>query len=64
MKKLNDEMRAEYKATDFVKLERDKFYSEVAKGSTVRLLQPAVASVVGKRDDATASDNSLPRRSD
>jgi hypothetical protein len=43
MKKINDEMRAEYKASDFVKLERGKFYKEVAKGTSVALLDPAIA---------------------
>jgi hypothetical protein len=43
MKKLNDDMRPEYNATDFIKLERGKFYKEVSKGTTVALLQPAVA---------------------
>src|ERR1019366_3219783 len=32
MKKTKDEMRAEYKRSDFTKLERGKFYKEVAKG--------------------------------
>lgn len=43
MKKTNDEMRAEYKRTDFAKLERGKFYKEVAKGTSVALLNPAIA---------------------
>ena len=43
MKKAKDEMRAEYKRTDFPKLERGKFYSEVAKGTSVVLLEPAIA---------------------
>ncbi len=49
MKKLNDEMRPEYKVADFVKLERGKFYLEVAKGAAVVLLQPAVAKPINKR---------------
>lgn len=43
MKKPNDEMRAEYKRSDFKKLERGKFYSEVVKGTSVALLDPAIA---------------------
>ena len=43
MKKVKDEMRAEYKRSDFVKLERGKFYSEVVKGTSVVLLDPAIA---------------------
>ena len=43
MKKANDEMRAEYKRTDFKSLERGKFYSEVVKGTSVVLLDPAIA---------------------
>jgi hypothetical protein len=43
MKKAEDEMRAEYKLSDFSKLERGKFYKEVAKGTSVVLLDPVVA---------------------
>ncbi len=43
MKKARDEMRSEYKRSDFAKLERGKFYSEVAKGTAVALLQPKIA---------------------
>lgn len=43
MKKVKDEMRAEYKRADFAKLERGKFYAEVAKGTSVALLEPAIA---------------------
>lgn len=43
MKKIKDEMRAEYKRSDFTKLERGKFYKEVAKGTSVALLDPAIA---------------------
>ena len=42
MKKAEDEIRAEYKGSDFPKLERGKFYEEVAKGSSVVLLDPVV----------------------
>lgn len=40
MKKTKDEMRAKYKRSDFTKLERGKFYKEVAKGTSVILLDP------------------------
>lgn len=43
MKKAKDEMRRSYKRSDFVKLERGKFYAEVAKGTSVALLEPSVA---------------------
>lgn len=43
MKKIKDEMRSEYKRTDFVKLERGKFFKEVAKGTSVALIDPKLA---------------------
>jgi len=43
MKKTKDEMRPEYKRSDFEKLERGKFYAEVVKGTTIALLEPTVA---------------------
>ncbi len=43
MKKAKDEMRATYKRSDFAKLERGKFYAEVAAGTSVALLEPAIA---------------------
>lgn len=43
MKKGEDDMRAEYKRSDFAKLERGKFYKEVVKGTAVVLLDPALA---------------------
>jgi len=43
MKKASDEMRTEYKRSDFAKLERGKFYAEVAAGTSVALLEPAIA---------------------
>ena len=43
MKKAKDEMRPEYKRSDFAKLERGKFYAEVAKGTAVALLDPPIA---------------------
>jgi hypothetical protein len=43
MKKPKDEMRKEYKQSDFVKLERGKFFVEARKGTSVALLEPDVA---------------------
>ena len=43
MNKVEDEMRAEYKRSDFGKLERGKFFKEVAKGTSVVLLDPKLA---------------------
>ena len=43
MKKAKEEMRSEYKRSDFAKLERGKFYAEVAAGTSVALLEPAIA---------------------
>ena len=43
MKKVEDGMRSEYKRTDFVKLERGKFFKEVAKGTSVALIDPQLA---------------------
>ncbi len=38
-----DEMRAEYKRSDFKKLERRKFFQRVIAGSNVVVLDPKVA---------------------
>jgi len=43
MKKAKDEMRRAYKRSDFSKLERGKFYTEVVKGTSVALLEPSIA---------------------
>lgn len=43
MKKDKDEMRKSYKRSDFATLERGKFYPEVAKGTSVVLLEPDIA---------------------
>jgi hypothetical protein len=43
MKKAKDEMRREYKRSDFAKLERGKFHAAVAKGTAVALLEPEIA---------------------
>lgn len=43
MKKADREMRAEYKCSDFAKLERGKFFKEAAKGTSVALIEPKLA---------------------
>ena len=43
MKKIEGEMRAEYKRSDFSTLQRGKFYKEVVKGTSVVLLDPELA---------------------
>jgi hypothetical protein len=43
MRKARNGMRAEYKRSDFTKLERGKFHKEVAKGASVAVLEPEVA---------------------
>ena len=43
MKKAKAEMRAEYKRSDFAKLERGKFFKEVSKGTSVALIEPRLA---------------------
>ena len=46
MKKAETEMRAEYKRSDFVKLERGKFFKEAAKGTSVALIEPRLAKAL------------------
>lgn len=43
MEKVEDEMRAEYKRSDFGKLERGKSFKQVAQGTSVVLLDPKLA---------------------
>ena len=43
MKKVEADLRAEYKRSDFAKLERGKFFKEVAKGTSVALIDPKLA---------------------
>ncbi|HEV7784052.1 MAG TPA: hypothetical protein VGQ28_01880 [Thermoanaerobaculia bacterium] len=45
MKKDEDEMRAGYKRSDFGRLERGKFFKEVAQGTSVALIDPTLAKV-------------------
>jgi hypothetical protein len=43
MRKAKDEIRSQCKQSDFAKLERGKLYAEAAKGTSVVLLEPAIA---------------------
>lgn len=43
MKKVESEMRAQYKRPDFSKLERGKFFKAASKGTTVALIEPKLA---------------------
>jgi hypothetical protein len=43
MKKVESEMRAQYKRSDFSTLERGKFFKAAAKGTTVALIEPKLA---------------------
>jgi hypothetical protein len=43
MKKVEPEMRAEYKRSDFSKLERGKFFKAASKGTSVALIEPKLA---------------------
>ena len=55
MKKIKDDMRAEYKRSDFVTLERGKFYKEAVKGTSVALLDPAIAKAFPTSEAVTAA---------
>ncbi len=37
------EMRAEYKRSDFAKLERGRFFKEASRGTSVALIEPQLA---------------------
>lgn len=43
MKKVEPEMRAEYKCFDFSKLDRGKFFKAATKGTSVALMEPKLA---------------------
>jgi hypothetical protein len=44
-KSTSDELRAEYKRSDFKKLERGKYYERIKANSNVVVLDPEVAAV-------------------
>jgi hypothetical protein len=43
MKKAKDNMRPNYKRSDFAKLGRGRFHAEVANGKAVVVLEPSIA---------------------
>jgi hypothetical protein len=45
VKSTSDELRAEYKPSDFKKLERGKYYERIRASSNVVVLDPEVAAV-------------------
>ena len=45
VKSTSDELRAEYKRSDFKKLERGKYYERIRTSSNVVVLDPEVAAV-------------------
>ncbi len=45
VKSTSDELRAEYKRSDFKKLERGKYYERIRASSNVVVLDPEVAAV-------------------
>ncbi len=45
VKSTSEELRAEYKRSDFKKLERGKYYERIRASSNVVLLDPEVAAV-------------------
>ena len=45
VKSTSDELRAEYKRSDFKKLERGKYYERIRANSNVVVLDPEVAAV-------------------
>ncbi len=55
MKKTETDMRTEYKRADFAKLERGKFFAEVAKGSTVAILNPTIAKAFPSSEAVNAA---------
>ena len=55
MKKANDELRPEYKRSDFTRLERGKFYKVASKGTSVALLDPAIAKAFPTSDAVNAA---------
>jgi hypothetical protein len=59
MNKAEGEMRAGYKRTDFTKLERGKYYKEVAGGTTVVLLDSALAKAFPTSESVTQALHGL-----
>lgn len=55
MKKVKDELRSEYKRSDFATLERGKFYKAAVKGTSVALLDPVIAKAFPTSDAVNAA---------
>ena len=55
MKKIEADMRPEYKRSDFSKLERGKFVAEVAKGSSIAILKPDIAKAFPSSEAVNAA---------
>jgi hypothetical protein len=58
-KSRSDEMRPEYKLSDFKKLERGKYYERVKASSNVVVLDPEVAAVFPNSDAVNKALHSL-----
>jgi len=58
--KAEDEMRAEYKRSDFAKLERGKFYAAVPRGTSVALLEPTIAKAFPTSEAVSEALHELP----
>jgi len=58
-KSRSDEMRPEYKLSDFKKLERGKYYQRVKESSNVVVLDPEVAAVFTNSDAVNKALHSL-----
>lgn len=55
----SDELRAEYKRSDFKKIERGKYYERVKKNSNVVVLDSEVAAVFPNSDAVNTALHSL-----
>ncbi len=58
-KSRSDEMRPEYRVSDFKKLERGKYYQRVKASSNVVVLDPEVAAVFPNSDAVNQALHSL-----
>ena len=58
-KSSSDELRAEYKRSDFKKLDRGKYYERVKENSNVVVLDPEVAAVFPNSDAVNEALHSL-----
>jgi len=50
----NDDLRVEYKRSDFKRLERGRYYERVKASSNVIVLDPDVASVFGSSESVNS----------